>query len=196
MSNAVVVILVLVVTFTVIPAYAVQLDVVVPRNSEEIVPTFQFTRIVTMQFSADSKLAELVGDVQQRIKFDIDSENAGILVDKINTELYEKSFARVTDIDGVYSAIISPQKESVSIEYKMVLRPTIQGHFISDSTLDSQWRGFEIPGEIPIETEYGTYDINSPQSALITMPQLAEYFFRICCNESVGFEASRYQWTL
>ncbi len=175
MSKVVAVIATLIIISGIIPAYAVQLDVRIPRDSEEIVPTFQFTRIITMQFSADSNLAELVGDVQQKVKFNINSENAGILVEKINAELYKKSFTKVTDIDGMYSAVISPQKESVSIEYKIIIRPTIQGHFISDSTLDSQWRGFEILEEIPIETKYGTYDINSPQSALIVIPQLLEY---------------------
>ena len=188
MPKTIVVIALLVIVSGIVPAYAVQLDAVVPKYSEEIVPTFQFTRIVTMQFSQDSTLAELVGNTQQKIIFGIDSENAGILVDKINTELYEKSFSKITDIDGEYSAIISPQKESVSIEYKMVIRPTIQGHFISDSTLDSQWRGFEIHGEIPIETEYGTYDINSPQSALVVLPGLSEYLSESPAMEVLDFK--------
>ena len=119
----------------------------------------------------------IVGDVQQKVTFDINSENAGILVDLINSELQEKSFAKVTDISGEYSAVAMPKEESVGIEYKVVLRPTMRGHFVEDSaTLDSQWRGFSISGEIPMETEYGFYDINSPKSIFdATLPKTSEY---------------------
>ena len=96
-------------------------------------------------------------------------------MEKINSSLQERSFVKVTDISGEYSVVITPQKESASIEYKIILRPTMQGHFISDFVLDSQWRGFEIDGELPVETQYGTYDVNSPISAFIKMPAISKY---------------------
>lgn len=159
------------------PAYAVQLDAVITKDSEEFVPTFQFTRVMTIKYAEDSKLAELVGDVQQKILFNIDSQNAGILVDLINSELEQKSFVKVTDLSGEYSAIITPNEKSVGIEYKITLHLTMNGHFIGDfSTLDSQWRGFTISDEILIETEFGAYDMNSPKSALlVTIPEALEY---------------------
>ena len=43
----------------------------------------------------------------------------------------------------------------------------MKGHFISESVLDAQWRGFEVLGEIPIESEFGLHDINSPISAFV-----------------------------
>ncbi len=159
----------------IIPAHAVQLDAGIPKNSEEFVPTFAFTRIISIQHSEESKLAELFGEIQQKMIFEIDSQNGKLLMEKINSSLQEKSFVRVTDIAGEYSVVITPQKESTSIEYKIILYPTMQGHFISDSVFDSQWRGFGIDGEIPIETKYGTYDANSPMSAFIKMPAISEY---------------------
>ena len=158
-----------------IPAHAVQLDVAIPKNSEEFVPVYTFTRIVSFQYPEQSKLAELFGESQQIVTFDIDSQNGGMLSDAINSELQERSFVRVTGISGEYSAVITPQAESASVEYKIVLRPTMQGHFVTDSVLDSQWRGFDIEGMVPIETEFGTFDINSPISAFVKMPQVTEY---------------------
>ena len=51
----------------------------------------------------------------------------------------------------------------------------MKGYFISESVLDAQWRGFEVFGEIPIESEFGLYDINSPISAFTELPEIVEY---------------------
>ena len=167
-TKYVAVLVILVIGIYIIPAYAAQLDVVIPKNSENINPAFQITRVITIQYEENSQLAELIGDMQHKIVFDINSENATTLTDKINSSIKEKSLAKVTETNGKYSAIIIPQKDSVTIEYKITLHPTIQDHFIVDHAdmLDSNWRGFQILEEIPIKTEYGSYDINSPKSAL------------------------------
>ena len=158
----------------VVPAHAVQLDAVIPRGSEEFSPVYTFTRIVSIQYGEDSKLAELFSE-PQKISFDLTRENSQILMDKINSQLNEKSFVTVTDVSGEYSAIITPQEKSSSIEYKIELIPTMRGHFISDDVLDSQWRGFEVSGEIPVESQYGTIDINSPMAAFAQLPELKQY---------------------
>ena len=156
------------------PAHAVQLDAVIPRGSEEFSPVYTFTRIVSIQYGEDSKLAELFSE-PQKISFDLSGENSQILIDEINSQLDEKSFVTVTDVSGKYSVIITPQEKSASIEYKIELIPVMSGHFISDDVLDSQWRGFVISEEIPIESEYGVIDINSPMAAFSQMPELKRY---------------------
>ena len=55
----------------------------------------------------------------------------------------------------------------------------MKGHFISESVLDAQWRGFEILGDIPIETEFGPYDINSPISAFAESPEVAKISLKL-----------------
>ena len=172
------VLIMLVIGSSILPTYAAQLDVVIPKNSEEINPTFQITRVITIQYEETSKLAELIGDKQHKVNFDINSENSAILTEKINSSIREESFAKVTETRGTYSAIIIPQKNSVTIEYKITIHPTIQDHFIGGNvnTLDSGWRGFEILENVPIKTEYGVYDINSPKSALaVTLPKALKY---------------------
>lgn len=168
---------VLIIMTSIIPAHAVQLNAGIAKNSEKFIPTFHFVRIIKIQYDENSELADLIGDRQHKITFDINSENAVILVDRINSELEEKSFVKVIDINGEYTVVIRPQKDSVTLEYKMILRPTMQDHFIGNSaTLDSQWRGFKILEEIPVETEFGTYDINSPKSAFeARLPNTLEY---------------------
>ena len=136
---------------------------------------FTFTRIISIQYSEDSKLAELFGDSQQKISLDIDGENAAVLIEKINAQLKEKSFVTVSDVSGEYSVTITPHEKSASIEYKITIKPTMKGHFISESVLDAQWRGFEVFEEIPIESEFGIYDINSSISAFVKLPEIIEY---------------------
>ena len=171
---------------TFLPANAAQLDVAIPKDSEKIIPTFQITRIVTIQYDNTSNLAKIIGDKQYSISHDINSENAPVLIDLINSSLEEKSFSKVTEIDGKYSAIISPQENSVTIEYKIVIYPTIEDHFLLDSGnfLDLGWRGFEISEEIPISTEEGDFDINSPKSALkYTIPEALDYLSQSDADE-------------
>ena len=85
---------VLVIMTSIIPAHAVQLNAGIAKNSEEFIPTFHFVRIIKIQYDENSKLAELIGDKQHKITFDINSENAVMLVDRINSELEEKSFVK------------------------------------------------------------------------------------------------------
>ena len=178
-TKYVAILMILLIGGSLLPAHAAQLDVVIPKNSKEINPTFQITRVITVEYENEkNKLAELVGNTKHSVIFDITPDNSSVLIDKLNSDFEKKSFVRVAEINGKYSAIIIPQKNSFSIEYKITLHPTLQGHFIGESTetLDSNWRGFNISEKIPIETaEYGIYDINSPKSILaVTLPRALE----------------------
>jgi hypothetical protein len=156
-------------------AHGAQLDVSIAKDSEEIEPTFQFTRIITISHDGNSELQHLVQD--EKISFEIDAKNTPALISQINSELKEKSFAKVADVTGTYSAIVSSQEKSIGIEYRLVITPTIQNHFIGDSqTLDSQWRGFILETPIVVDSIYGEYDINSPSSVLkVHSPESLDY---------------------
>lgn len=177
LSRYSVVLAVLIITSSTYPAYAAQLDVSIAKNSLGFEPTFQFTRIITIQYDDDSTLAKLVGDAQQKISFEINSENEEILVDLINSQLDKKSFVKISEISGKYSAIITPRIESLGIEFNIVLRPVMSGHFIQDlATLDSQWRGFSISEKIVMNSKYSSFDINFPKSVLEqAIPQAMRY---------------------
>ncbi|MGY5146706.1 MAG: hypothetical protein ACW9W4_01725 [Candidatus Nitrosopumilus sp. bin_7KS] len=146
--------------------YAAQLDAAIAKDSDEFIPTYQFTRIITITYDGDAELQRLMGN-GIKVSFDLDKTNSNSIISQINAELEKKSFAKVTDISGKYSALVSVQEKSIGIEYRIILNPTIQNHYVGDSsTLDSQWRGFSIEGVIPVDTEFGEYDINSPSSVL------------------------------
>lgn len=167
MNTVIVAVLVLLITTSSTHyVYAAQLDAAIAKDSQEFIPKFQFTRIVTITHDGDSELQRLIGD-DVEILFDIDKTNAASLISQINSELRDKSFAKIIDVSGTYSAIVSVREKSIGIEYRIILHPTIQNYFVGDSeTLDSQWRGFLINGVIPVDTVYGKYDINSPSSVL------------------------------
>lgn len=167
MNRVIVTVLVLLITASSIHYVdAAQLDAAIAKDSKEFIPTFQFTRIVTITHDGDSELQRLIGD-DVEILFDIDKTNASSLISQINSELHDKSFAKITDVSGTYSAIVSVREKSIGIEYRIILYPTIQNYFVGNSeTLDSQWRGFTIDEVIPVATAYGEYDINSPRSVL------------------------------
>ena len=166
MYKVFVMILVLVLTTSSVNhVYAAQLDAIITKDSQEFTPSFQFTRIITITHDGESALEELIQD--DKVFFEIDEENAASIISQINSELQKKSFAKMTDISGTYSAIVSVQEKSIGIEYRILLNPIIQNHFIGDSnTLDSQWRGFSIEEVIHVDTTYGEFDINSPSSVL------------------------------
>ena len=157
-------------------AYGAQLDAVIARDSEEFVPTFQFTRIITISHDGNSELQQLVKD--GKVSFDIDSDNAPTLISEINSELEKRSLAKITGVSGTYLATVSSQERSIGIEYRLVITPTVQNHFVDDlKTLDSQWRGFTLKNPIIVDSPtYGNYDINSPSSILkATSPESLDY---------------------
>ena len=67
------VMLILLMFSTVHLAYGAQLDAAVAKDSKEIEPSFQFTRIITISHDGDSELQQLVKD--GKIYFDIDYIN-------------------------------------------------------------------------------------------------------------------------
>ena len=156
--------------------YAAQLDAAIAKDSLEFTPTYQFTRIITINHDGDAELQRLLGD-GIKVSFDIDKTNAGSIISQINSELEKKSFAKVTDISGKYSALVSVQEKSIGMEYRIILNPIIQNYFVGDSgTLDSQWRGFSVDGVIPVDTAFGEYDINSPSSVFaVSQGMVLEY---------------------
>ena len=109
----------------------------------------------------------------QTVSFSADSKTLGMdnLINQINQNLRSiPSDAFVTDAKINYQAILSGNENSAVIEYKIELNPTITNHVIQrqseKSTVDANWRGIKLDQPIVIDTEYGSFDINNPKSAL------------------------------
>ncbi len=157
--------------FCTAPVYGVQLDANI--LGDQIEPEFRFLRVVTIEHPAGSQLAEAFRDADSEIAFAINSTGPSGLVDTFNRGIREElSTAAVESIALKYRAVISPQPQSTTIEYKVDVIPVLSGTTSSDF-VDFQWRGFDITEPVVVSTRYGEYDINHPSSALQALAPLA-----------------------
>ncbi|TAK27158.1 MAG: hypothetical protein EPO37_00965 [Nitrosarchaeum sp.] len=154
-------------------AQAAQLDAKIPTGEETINPSFQFLRVIYIEYPNGGEIAKLLQGKTQTISFSADSKTTDMdnLINQINQNLRSiPSDAFITDAKINYQAILSGNKNSAVIEYKIELIPTITNHVIQSqsekSTIDANWRGIKLDQPILIDTEYGSFDINNPKSAL------------------------------
>ena len=154
-------------------AQAVQLDAEIPTGQDTINPSFQFLRVVYIEYPNGGEIAKLLQGKTQAVSFSADSKTIGMdnMINQINQNLRSiPSDAFVTDAKINYQAILSGNENSAVIEYKIELVPTITNHVIQrqseKSTVDANWRGIKLDQPIVIDTEYGSFDINNPKSAL------------------------------
>ncbi|MGI0056217.1 MAG: hypothetical protein ACREAK_02450 [Nitrosarchaeum sp.] len=163
-------------------AQAAQLDAKIPTGEDTINPSFQFLRVIYIEYPNGGDIATLLKGKTQTVSFSADSKTIGmdILIDKINQNLKSiPSDAFVTDAKINYQAILSGNENSAVIEYKIELIPTITNHVIQrqleKSMIDANWRGIKLDQPITLDTEYGSFDINNPKSALdVLVPDVME----------------------
>jgi hypothetical protein len=156
--------------------WAAQLDATILTKDTMTEPSFQFLRIVYIEYPNGGEIADLLQGQKQIISFTADSQTPGMsnLVSQINENLVSiPSHAVVTDAKLNYQATLSGNEKYAAIEYKIELIPTITNHIIQNesekSTIDSNWRGIKVDNPIPLDTKYGLFDINNPKSALDVM---------------------------
>lgn len=152
---------------------AAQLDAAIPTGENTIEPSFQFLRIIYIEYPNGGEIAKSLQGKTQTISFSADSKTLGMdnLINMINQNLKSiPSDAFVTDAKINYQAILSGNENSAVIEYKIELIPTITNHVMQrqaeKSTIDANWRGIKLEQPIILDTEYGSFDINNPKSAL------------------------------
>lgn len=162
--------------------WAAQLDATILSQDDTIEPSFQFLRIIYLEYPNGGDLAELLQGKTQTISFSADSATLGMdeLVDQINKNLETiPSNAFVTGAKLDYQATLRGNEKSAVIEYKIHLIPTITNHVVghqSDkSTIDANWRGIDLGAHVMIDTKFGQFDVNDPQSVLnVMMPEVME----------------------
>nr|NIQ07973.1 hypothetical protein [Candidatus Korarchaeota archaeon] len=171
-------------------ALGAQLDAVIRQDSQQIEPTFEYFRIIYIDYPNGGKLADLLRGETKVVSFLADSQTDGIvsLVDKLNQYLRSKdSTSTVTDVKVKYKAELVGNQNSASIQYNVKMIPTISNAVIRDAyfgdsqnnerprLVDSTWRGLSVYGEIPLQTSDGKFDMNNPASALkVLHPQAYE----------------------
>jgi len=156
------------------PAFAVQLnwDAKTPENAE--IPKFKFQRTTFIEYPDGGSIADSLRGQDLAIEFSADSTTPGVsdLIDKLNENLRElQSSAHIVDLKIEYHASLTGRGDNASVDYRIILTPTIDGYLIkpytegSPALFDILWRGIKVDEPITITTEeYGSVEINEPVS--------------------------------
>ena len=151
-----------------------QLDVTIAPDSDIALAKMTYQRTISINYSEGGKLADEFGGKITRINFHADNSNYGMsdLISNINSVIAENgSVAKITDLNIDYLAIMTGGTDTLSIDYKVVLRPVVENFVLrsystgSPALVDIDWRGFGAEGPITLSTpEYGDVEINIPIS--------------------------------
>jgi len=157
------------------PAFASsQLEVTIDPNSDTAIAKMVYQRTINIDYSDGGKLADTMNGLNKEISFSADSSNPSVqsLISKINSFiLSQNSQAQITDLTVEYKSLMTGRSTSMSVDYTIVLHPTIQNFVIKQGSgndptlLDVDWRGFGVIGPVIINTPaYGDVEINLPIS--------------------------------
>jgi len=152
-----------------------QLEVTIDPNSDTAIAKMTYQRSVNIDYSDGGNLAETMYGKNNQIIFSADSSNPSVqsLISKINSYMAsEGSIAQVTDLTVEYKSLMTGRTSSMSVDYTIILRPTIENFVIkagsgnNPTLLDADWRGFGAVGPVVINTPtYGDVEINLPISS-------------------------------
>jgi len=152
-----------------------QMEVTIDPNSDTAIAKMTYQRSINIDYSDGGNLAETMYGKTNQITFSADSSNPSVqsLISKINSYMASQdSIAQITDLTVEYKSLMTGRTSSMSVDYSIILRPTIQNFVIkagsgNDPTLlDTDWRGFGALGPVVINTPtYGDVEINMPISA-------------------------------
>ena len=152
-----------------------QLEVTIDPNSDTAYAKMVYQRTISIDYSDGGKLAETMNGKTEKISFTAIASNPGIesLIAKLNYYFVSQgSQASISDLSLEYKSTLTGRSTSMSVDYTIILRPTIENIVIkhgsgNDPTLlDADWRGFGVLGPVVINTPtYGDVEINLPISS-------------------------------
>jgi len=154
-------------------AWAAQLDVRINPNSETTDFEIKYQRNIFIEYPEGGELADNLRAKKWEISLIADSSNPGVqeIIKKLNDKiLADGSNARITDLKVDYSVQLIGRGINTSIDYKIVLSPTLSFYTIRGGTdttpalIDAAWRGLTVTGPIIIDG----VEINLPISAIKT----------------------------
>ena len=156
-------------TLTIVPAFGAQMEFRMIPEDEIGTVTVKFQRTVFLEYEEGGKLADELRGLKTSKVFSTQSEE---IRDRINYFLKNEanSDAVVTDVQLDYDAQLTGRGLNTSIDYKIVLTLTIQGHVIrqmsdnSPGLIDMDWRGFIVDGPVDINVRGVDNEINLPIS--------------------------------
>ena len=156
-------------TLTVVPAFGAQMEFRMIPEDEIGTVTVKFQRTIFLEYEEGGKLADELRGLKTSKVFSTQSDE---IRDRINYFLKNEanSDAVVTDVQVDYDAQLTGRGLNTSIDYKIVLTLTVQGHVIrpmsdnSPGLIDMDWRGFIVDGPVDINIRGVDNEINLPIS--------------------------------
>ena len=152
-----------------------QLEVTIDPNSDTAYAKMVYQRSINIDYSDGGNLAETMNGKIEKISFTAISSNPSVqsLIANLNSYFVSQgSQANVSDLSLEYKSTLTGRSTSMSVDYTIILRPTIENIVIkhgsgNDPTLlDVDWRGFGALGPVVINTPtYGDVEINLPISS-------------------------------
>lgn len=159
---------------SVYPAWAAQLNWDAKTFETAQNPKFVFQRSAFIEYPQGGQIADaLIGkDMSMSVAADSSTANLQGLIDEINNNLAKsQSTTEVTAIKIDYTATMVARSDGVSVDYRVVLTPTINGFLIreysqgSPALFDITWRGLTVDGPVIIPSDqYGQVEVNQPLS--------------------------------
>ncbi len=110
-----------------------QLDITIDPDAGIAVAKMTYQRSITFDYSQGGKLADVLAGKSDKIEFTASSSTTGMnsLIGNLNSYIVSKgSQAQITDLDLEYLVILTGRSDTASIDYKIVLNPTIKGFVI------------------------------------------------------------------
>ena len=160
---------------TAAPSFAtVNFSSTLPMAGNAINPTYDFEKSFYINYPAGSKIQSILESKNITVAFTDDSANDPALktfMQQINTDIVtnEHSAAVLTDLQVAYQLIISGYPDHASIDYKIVLTPTVESYVLNKAsgdipqTFDASWMAFNANTPVTINTsQYGPVEINYP----------------------------------
>lgn len=137
--------------------------------------TFKFLESAFIDYPNGGKLKDLLAGKNYTISFTENSNNTSVqnLIHQLNTALYnQKSPVIITDLTVQYTATLTGDDKSASIDYNLQLLPTLTSYVIkkgasdTDPTIiDAAWMGIVVKDPVIIKTaQYGDVEVNNPIS--------------------------------
>jgi hypothetical protein len=156
------------------PAWAAQLNWDAKDFTTAQQPQFIFQRTAFIEYPEGGQIADALRGQQVSVSFTANSTTTDLqaLIDELNQSLSERqSSAQVTGAKIEYRATMVGRGDQASVDYRVVLTPTINGFLIREYTegspalFDITWRGLKADGPITVSTEqYGVVEVNQPLS--------------------------------
>ena len=152
-------------------AFGAQLDAKILPDADSTEIKIIFQRNIFIDYKNGGILADELRSKTWSINVKADSSTPGVqdLINKLNQKIKnDGSNAQITDLDIEYNAELIGRDSNASIDYKIVLTPTLSHYNIrklsanNPSLIDISWRGLSVSGPITIDG----VEINLPVSVI------------------------------